>query len=293
MIQGKVPLRLPKARSDLEYFDQEIEGEEVVVVRDPVRGTYHKYNPLQAAMLRKLDGRRTLDELVASLSEEFEVEIPRQAAERFVAHARERLLLDVASFNVSDARAQKAVLKALKREGFEFRGTGSSADKELPARIVSGEAVLFMGGIRHLQAGQPARALDYFSAVLEINPNNTRAKTLVDCIQSAYVKALSGRARRRGVVDALGEDVLADSGLAEDERADARPRDALGERVEARHHGIAYDDLLRGRSTGRMTQTPDEGVRVAPLLRNPREVEYAAVEGSPAFRRGSLRKVGA
>jgi hypothetical protein len=29
------------------------------------------------------------------------------------------------------------------------------------------------------------------------------------------------------------------------------------------------------------------------ILRNPREVEYAAVEGSAAFRRGSLRKVGA
>jgi multidrug efflux pump subunit AcrA (membrane-fusion protein) len=187
-----MPLRQPKVRSDLEYFEQEIEGEEVVVVRDPVRGTYYKYNPLQAAMLKSLDGVRTLDQMVETLSETFEVEIPRTAAERFVASARERMLLDVASLNVSDKRAQKFVLAELDKEGFRFRGIGENTGTDLHTRIASPEAVLFMGGIRQLQAGEPARALDYFTAVLELNPENKRAKRLFDVIQSAYVKALSG-----------------------------------------------------------------------------------------------------
>ncbi|HEU0037038.1 MAG TPA: PqqD family peptide modification chaperone [Kofleriaceae bacterium] len=160
------------------------------MVRDPVRGTYYKFNPLQAAMLRKLDGIRTLDEMVEVLSDEFEVEIPRQSAERFVAQARKMFLLDIASYNVSEHAAQQQVLKALKKAGFKFRGM--AGDPGPASRVVSAEAVLFMGGLRHLQAGHPAKALDYFSAVLELNPKNQRAKTLVDTIQNAYIKALSG-----------------------------------------------------------------------------------------------------
>ena len=186
-----MPLRQPKVRSDLEYHDQEVDGEAVVTVHDPVRGMYYRYNTLQGAMLRSLDGIRTVDEMVEQLSEQFEVEIPRSAAERFIENSRERMLLDVASYNVADADAQREVLKALKKQGFRFRGLGGKTN-EPQARVVSAEAVLFMGGIRQLQAGHPARALDYFCAVLELNPSNKRARTLVDTIQEAYVKALGG-----------------------------------------------------------------------------------------------------
>ena len=48
---------VPKTR-DLEYFDKVIEGEEVVVVHDPVRNTWYRFNLLQAAMLRAFDGKR-------------------------------------------------------------------------------------------------------------------------------------------------------------------------------------------------------------------------------------------
>ncbi|MBC7976920.1 MAG: biotin/lipoyl-binding protein, partial [Myxococcales bacterium] len=184
-----MPLHLPKVRSDLEYFDQEVEGEEVIMVRDPVRGTYFKYNPLQAAMLRSLDGVRSLDEMVAALSEQFEVEIPRIAAERFVVHARKQMLLDVASYAVPEAKAAKKVLQTLRQQGFRFRGPGR---EEAVDDVTSAEGALFLGGIRQLHAGHPSKALDYFCAVLELNPGNQRAKTLVDAIHTAYVKALSG-----------------------------------------------------------------------------------------------------
>lgn len=183
-----MPLHLPKVRGDLEYFDQEVEGETVVVVRDPIRGTYFRYNPLQAAMLRSLDGVRSLDEMVAALSREFDVEIPRIAAERFIAHARKQMLLDVASYQVPEARAARKVLQALRKHGLRLR---SPADDAAGPEVASAEAALFMGGMRQLQAGHPARALDYFCAVLEINPDNQRAQMLAGVIQTAYIKALS------------------------------------------------------------------------------------------------------
>src|SRR5262245_12893924 len=98
-----------------------MEGEDVVVVHDPIRGTYFKYNALQAAMLRSLDGKRTIEEMVARLSEEFEVEIPETAGERFITHARKQMLLDIACYGVSEARAHKLVVKALHKRGFKFR----------------------------------------------------------------------------------------------------------------------------------------------------------------------------
>ena len=170
-----MPLHLPKVRSDLEYFDQEVEGESVVVVRDPIRGTYFRYNPLQAAMLRSLDGVRSIDQMVAALSEEFEVEIPRIAAERFVAHARKQMLLDVASYEVPEARAAKKVLQALRKQGVRLRNPDEPAPE-----VASAEGALFMGGMRQLQAGHPAKALDY-----------RRAQMLANLIQTAYIKALS------------------------------------------------------------------------------------------------------
>ena len=54
-----MPSVAPKVREDLEYFDQEIDGDDVVLVMDPVRGTFYRFNPLQGAMLRALDGHRT------------------------------------------------------------------------------------------------------------------------------------------------------------------------------------------------------------------------------------------
>jgi multidrug efflux pump subunit AcrA (membrane-fusion protein)/Zn-dependent protease len=186
-----MPLRLPKVRSDLEFFEQEVEGESVVVVRDPIRGAYYKFNPLQGAMLKRLDGVLTLEEMIEQVSDEFEVEIPRSAGERFIAQARKMMLLDVASFNVPEADARKKVFKALAKAGFQFRG-GTTSNSEDSQRVVSPEAVMFLGGIRHLEDGEPAKALDYFYAVLELNPKNHRAQTLIDIIQRAYIKAMSG-----------------------------------------------------------------------------------------------------
>jgi len=113
-----MPLPAPKARDDLQYFERVIDGDEVVLVRDPVRGTYFRYNALQAAMLQALDGHRTAAEITAVLSEQFEVEIPPVAAERFVARARELMLLDISSYSVTSEAARRQVRKAVHKAGF-------------------------------------------------------------------------------------------------------------------------------------------------------------------------------
>ncbi|HET9619713.1 MAG TPA: PqqD family peptide modification chaperone, partial [Kofleriaceae bacterium] len=183
-----MPLRLPKVRGDLQYFEQELEGEDVVVVRDPVRGTYFKYNLLQAAMLRALDGVRSLDDMIAGLAAEYEVDIPRAAAERFVAHARKMLLLDVASYAVPGARPAAKVMAALRRRGLRFEGPPPSPDGAMAATTA-----LFTAAIRQLHLGRPAAALDYLTALLELEPDNARARELADAIQTAYLHAQSGR----------------------------------------------------------------------------------------------------
>src|SRR4051812_5436105 len=111
-----MPLAHPKVRSDLQYFEQQLEGEDVVIVCDPVRNQYFKYNPLQAAMLRALDGVRTIKQMIDALSREYDVEIPRASADRFIARAREQLLLEVSSAD-SDIETDAEVMRILAKKG--------------------------------------------------------------------------------------------------------------------------------------------------------------------------------
>jgi multidrug efflux pump subunit AcrA (membrane-fusion protein) len=180
--------RAAKARDDLEYFDQVEAGEHVVFVRDPVRGSYFKYNELQAAMLRALDGRRTPEEITARLSAEFETEIPPDAAERFISRARELMLLDLSQYDVTPKAAHEEVKKALLKSGFRPR----KSDPNLPPRALSPEAMLFAEALRQLELGHPRSAAGYLGEILALNPGNERAKQLYDLIQTAYIRAAGG-----------------------------------------------------------------------------------------------------
>jgi multidrug efflux pump subunit AcrA (membrane-fusion protein) len=185
-----MPLRAAKVRGDLEYFDQEVDGEDMVVVRDPVRNSYFRFNVLQAGMLRSLDGVRTPAQIAGTLGEEFDVDVPPEAAERFVSRARELMLLDVASYRGADAKARKQVARALRRSRFRLRRV--ARDDGAVARVASSEAALFMAAIRQLDRGEPIKAADYLTAVLEINPDNPRARELHALIQRAFVGASDG-----------------------------------------------------------------------------------------------------
>lgn len=177
-----------KVRDDLEYYDQVIDGEEMVLVRDPVRGSYFKYNPLQAAMLKKLDGHHTAEQITAELSVAFETEIPPEAAERFVTRARELMLLDINSYDVTPELARREVMKAVAKSGFKPRKDRAGA----APRPITPEATLFAEALRQLELGHPRAAAGYLAEILKLNPNNARAKQLYDVIQTAYIKASGG-----------------------------------------------------------------------------------------------------
>lgn len=181
-----MPLRIAKVRDDLEYFEQEVDDDTMVVVRDPVRGNYYKFNVLQAGMLRSLDGVRTPVQIAQHLSEEFEMEVPAAAAERFVARARELMLLDVACYQKTGDKARKQLDRALRRAGFRLRGM---AGDEAVDRVDSAESALFLSAIRHLERGEPAKAADYLTAVLEVNPDNQRARQLHGIAEKAFLRS--------------------------------------------------------------------------------------------------------
>lgn len=185
-----MPPRLPAARKDLEYHEREIDGAVVVFVSDPVRGVFYRYNVLQAAMLRSLDGVRSCDEIVEALSVEFEVEIPPGAVDPFIASAKERLLLDVASYGgVMSRRARRELARGLRRSGFRLHELGPTGDAQ---PLASRHAALLAEALEHLRRDDPAAAMTALTALRELDPGNPRAAELVAIIQTAHVRAAGG-----------------------------------------------------------------------------------------------------
>jgi putative peptide zinc metalloprotease protein len=186
-----MPSRLPTTRKDLEYHEREIDGDDIVFVRDPIRNVFYRYNVLQAAMLRSLDGVRSCDEIVEALSIEFDVEIPAAAVDQFVASAKERLLLDIASHDgVLPDKARKEVARALRRSGFRLRALARSDDGPVP--VASREAILLAEALERLRRDDPAAAIDTLMALRERDPSNARAAELLAIIQTAHVRAAGG-----------------------------------------------------------------------------------------------------
>ena len=181
-----MPRIAPKVRDDLEYVDQEVDGDEVVLVHDPICGTYFRFNVLQGAMLRALDGRRRPEDIAAVLGEQFEVEIPTGAAERFIARARELRLLEIMSYDDTSERARKEVQKALRRAGFRLQARSDAPGPE----SAPGETALMAQAFHELERGHPRAAAGYLADVLDLNPGNARARQLFDLIQTAYLRAV-------------------------------------------------------------------------------------------------------
>ena len=173
----------PKVRADLEYFDQVIDGDEMVLVRDPVRNQYFRFNTLQVAMLRALDGHRTPTDITAELSVTFEVEVPPEAADRFIVRARDLMLLDLGAYTATSAAARREVAKALAKAGFRFRTTADAK------RMTTPESRAFADALRELELGHPRAAASHLRIVMSLNPDNVRARELYDIVEKAFIRA--------------------------------------------------------------------------------------------------------
>ena len=182
--------RPPRSRTDLEYSEVTLGGEEMVLVRDPVRGGYFRYNPLQAAMLRALDGKKSVEALCEELGEAFEVEIPPRSLERFIAHARGELLLGITAYEIPKGRVHARIAQALRRHGYRVRGDTSRPPPGVEP--LSGLALL-REGLACLEAGDFGSAVKLLDAFREAHPDDVRCQEVLRIIEQAYVRAAGAR----------------------------------------------------------------------------------------------------
>jgi multidrug efflux pump subunit AcrA (membrane-fusion protein) len=169
----------PKIRRDLVYHPDPVD-EDRQLVKDPVRRQFFRYNALQIAMMQALDGRRTLADVKALLDERFESDIPLVSIERFVARVEQNLLLDVTSYTVNDEATRAQIRKRLKKRNLALRVKARDG--------ASREGMLFEAGTRELNEGDPCKAARHFEEVLEINPNNERARQVLLSTHEAFFK---------------------------------------------------------------------------------------------------------
>ncbi len=174
-----------KVRDDLEYFSQLVDDEEMILVQDPVRGTYFRFNVLQVAMLRALDGRTTLGQIAAALSERFEVEVSVVSAERFIARAQKLMLLELSAYRVTSRAAVKEVGRALRKAGFVAPSLAPRA--AAPPRSFAGQRLA--AAFLELERCHPRAAAAHLAELLQRDPHDARARQLYSLIQTAYLRA--------------------------------------------------------------------------------------------------------
>jgi multidrug efflux pump subunit AcrA (membrane-fusion protein) len=171
---------IPKLRKGFEF--SEVDDGDTVIVYDPIRLDYFRFNPLQAAMLRGLDGRRDYEQLAAALAEEFEVEVPPETAERFVLHAGRLGLLDITSYRSIPKGVCLHVLSRLARKGMVLD------PKELP-KDAAASAILFAEAMQALEREDPVEAAVRLEEVIWLEPNHRAASQILEEIRSEFVKA--------------------------------------------------------------------------------------------------------
>src|SRR5690606_31951031 len=90
------------------------------------------------------------------------------------------LLLDITSYSVNDEKTRAYILRVLRKKNLALRVKARDG--------ASQEGQLFERATKELLDGDPCKAARDLQAVLEINPNNARARQIIDAIHTAYFK---------------------------------------------------------------------------------------------------------
>lgn len=170
-----MPFAHPKIREDLVY-SPDPNDESYYFVKCPIRNEFFHFNEIQVTLMEALDGTRDVEDLIEVVGEEWEIELTPTDIRLFEKTAGELLLLDVSSYVADDKKVRAEVRKRLKKSGFTIR----IAQKDNP------ESQVFYQGMRHALSDSPLKATSYFHAVLEINPENQRARQVLTCIHEAF-----------------------------------------------------------------------------------------------------------
>lgn len=171
-----MPFAQPKIRDDLIYTPDQ-NDDSYYFVKCPIRNEFFHFNELQVTLMEALDGARDTEELIEVVGEEWGVELSPMDVKQFSESLSELLLLDISSYDADDKRVRQLVRKRIDKLGISMETAPRKGDPE---------SELFHLGMRHALSDSPLKATSYFQAVLEINPENERAKQVLTCIHEAF-----------------------------------------------------------------------------------------------------------
>ncbi len=139
-----------KLRSDLDIHVEPGSSPEVssgVIVKDPITHSFYRFSPVQASVLRLLDGRLELSRIAEIVSGKHQTEVLVSQLEDFMGKLQSLLLLDNAycwaKLEAQSKSRRRSIRNLLSIKFFAFNPTPFSAASEKTAD-------LFRSGIRSL-----------------------------------------------------------------------------------------------------------------------------------------------
>ncbi len=173
----------PKIRDDLVYTRREEDGATVVFIRDPLRATFFRFNELQAAMMRALDGTQSAEAIAVTLANDFGYEVPVAAVRSFTSRLERHLLLDITSYRVNEAAVRRRIRKRIRA----LRRAWQSAGAGRPASAPAADS-LFEEGLARIEGADPALGASHLAAALEVDPGHERAKEALRAVHEAFFR---------------------------------------------------------------------------------------------------------
>ncbi len=177
----------PRIRDDLIYTEDHSDNS-FFFVKDPIRGQFFRFNELQVAMMRRLDGETPRDLLLEELSEDYGMELEDENLNKFVAHLKKSLLLDISAYDASDPKIRQKLRARLIKDRVLWRG----AAEHFTQAPINDVNLLFHHGLYELEHGDPCQATRYFVEVLQVAPDHRRARELYRAIHYAFFEIQKG-----------------------------------------------------------------------------------------------------
>ncbi len=174
----------PKLRTDLKYDRHDDGVRAITFVKDPIRSVFYEWRDLQLTLATLFDGKRSVEDVVQVLAAEYDVQVATTRVHSFAAFLEQRLLLEVTCYESSPRGTRAEVRRVLRRQGIVLRRdprTGGRRRAELGPDS-------FETGVRELERGRCTQAARVFAAILEIDPENRRARAIYDAIHLAFFR---------------------------------------------------------------------------------------------------------
>jgi multidrug resistance efflux pump len=182
-------IRNPRLRLDI-IIRPSAELEGVYYLKDPILDAYYEANILQYEILTRLDGKHPLEQIAREISKVFEVEVSASDLAGYLEELQRRQLLDQAGPDIRSDELRREVGRVarteIQKQGFSLDERKSEAVGRRPRSTL--ERALFSKALAALVADEITEALRHFSAILDVNPLNGRARVFARVIRESLIK---------------------------------------------------------------------------------------------------------